>query len=175
MYSFLLSFLYVVYVSGGGVNADELGILSDCIGCKNEQPELKEFLKLQKIAHRLEYIKQQLISNLHVENPPKKPPKLDALPNFLLNKLVNPIINKENEDGYSPEPANDELSFKQIILFAEQGEKMLIFRICFIIVRIIEKAIAAATVRAHSKIPPQSIQIPLPSRYTNLHVWLASL
>lgn len=94
-------------------------MLSDCIGCKNDQPELNEFLKSQKIAHRLEYIKQQLISNLHVENPPKEPPKFDSLPDFLIHKLVHPTASKTN--SASPE-GNEEQTTRQMVLFAEEGE-----------------------------------------------------
>lgn len=96
----------------------ESEILFDCVGCRNDQPELNEFLKSQKIAHRLEYIKQQLMSNLHVENPAKESPKFDLLPDFLVRQLVRP--NAAVPNSGSPE-LNDQIE-RQMVLFPEEGE-----------------------------------------------------
>lgn len=104
----------------------QLKTLSDCVGCQNDaqpQPELNEFLKTQKKAHRLEYIKQQLINNLHVENRPKEPPKFDSLPEFLVHELVHAseTTSSKLNSGAVPDGNEDQTS-KQMLLFAEQGK-----------------------------------------------------
>ena len=92
------------------------GSLLDCITCLSKQPQLNEMIRAQKIAHRLEYIRQQLNSNLHVQTPPTDPPKLEALPGFLVDQLVNSPSDRDFE--HVRESGAD----KQMVLFPEEGK-----------------------------------------------------
>lgn len=96
--------------SDGGPNS-----ILDCISCLSKQPQLNEMIRVQKIAHRLEYIKQQLKSNLHVETPLADPPKLENLPGFLVDQLVNSPAERKVEDVREEDA-------KQMVLFPDRGK-----------------------------------------------------
>lgn len=98
----------------------DLETIPDCIGCRNEHAELGEYLKSQKIAHRLEYIKQQLINNLHVQSVPIETPKFDSLPDFLVQKLVYEDTSNKASDSFA-DGTNDEPPNRQMVLFVEEG------------------------------------------------------
>lgn len=102
------------------------GSILDCITCLSKQPQLNEMIQAQKVAQRLEYIKQQLMSNLHVETPPTNPPKLEALPGFMVEQLVNP------EENYEEKRNRETVAdAKQIVLVPKEGEyRMLVVILC---------------------------------------------
>lgn len=92
----------------------------NCEGCVNDQPNLSEIMTEQKIKQRLEYINQQLMLYLHTEIKPMEPPKLNQLPDFLVEQLVNPQTEGDS-DAY-PEIAENSVTSKQIVLFPEEGK-----------------------------------------------------
>ncbi|XP_065208515.1 growth/differentiation factor 8-like [Planococcus citri] len=106
--------LTVVFVAGS-----DLETIPDCVNCKNDKSELGEYLKSQKIAHRLEFIKQQLINNLHVKSTPQETPKFDSLPDFLVQKLVyDDATNRPNDNVV--DGTGDDQNNRQMVLFVEQ-------------------------------------------------------
>lgn len=123
----VLWFAYVSRGSGTGTdsaasrdeNAAPLGDCIDCVGDSQQlqEPQMHELIKQQKIAQRLEYIMQQLIANLHTETRPKDPPKLNTLPEFLVERLVSPQSSSVTDAEAAEYPAVT----KQVVLFPEEG------------------------------------------------------
>lgn len=128
MMNFLLFRIFVIlwftYISVEGVSKKDSDhnatVYINCQGCVNDQPNLSEIMTEQKIKQRLEYISQQLMLYLHTEIKPMEPPKLNQLPSFLIEQLVNPQTEGDS-DAY-PELAENSVTSKQIVLFPEEGK-----------------------------------------------------
>lgn len=108
--------LRVAFVSASYV--PNIGV-GGCLSCGSGDPqnaELEDFLKTQKVAQRLQSIKQQLDNSLRIQSQAGNAPKLKALPQFLVDELMDSSNDAEEERN------KDTKEMKQVVLFPEEGK-----------------------------------------------------
>ncbi|KAK7601438.1 hypothetical protein V9T40_008879 [Parthenolecanium corni] len=107
-----VTFVSASYVPNIGVDG--------CLSCGPGDPqnaELEDFLKTQKVAQRLQSIKQQLDNSLRIQRQPKNAPKLKALPQFLVDQLM-----ESNGNDADKETHKNTVEMRQVVLFPDEGK-----------------------------------------------------
>lgn len=98
---------------------------ANCIGCKEvdsaDQRDVNDYLRMQKIANRLEYIKRQMANNLYANDgsatTSSGPPEPNHLPEFLIEQLTN--NNRRQDISWREE---ESAKSKRVVLFPKESK-----------------------------------------------------
>lgn len=110
--------LRVTFISvASSVPNSGVGGCSSCGSAEPQNGEPEDFWKTPKVTQRLQSIKQQLDNSLRIQRKARNAPKLKALPQFLVDQLMD-----SNSNDAEKERNKDSTEMKQVVLFPEQGK-----------------------------------------------------